>query len=52
MRYYYAQIDDWGVCAGVIETHAEMHLPHMVPIESADPAYIGRTYTNGEWEAP
>lgn len=51
MRYFYAQLDASGVCTGVIDTHAEMDLPHMVAIESADASYIGKTYANGQWEA-
>lgn len=49
MRYYYAQIDNGGVCTGVIDTHAEIVAPHMIPIPSADPAYIGQTWTGEEW---
>lgn len=50
MRYYYAQINNAGVCTGVIDTHAEINAPNMIQIPSPDKEYIGRTHANGEWQ--
>ena len=51
MRYFYAQIDGAGYCTGVIDTHAVIDAPHMIPIESADASYIGKRWTGAEWVA-
>ena len=49
-RYYYAQINDSGICTGVVDTDREIPQPYMIPIESADKSYMGRTYADGEWQ--
>ncbi len=49
MRYYYAQINESGVCTGVLDTHAEIVSDLMIPIASCDASYIGRIYSGGAW---
>ena len=49
MRHCYAQINELGLCTGVIDTHAPIDAPDMIPILNADPDYIGQTWTGEEW---
>ncbi len=49
MRHCYAQINELGLCTGVIDTHAPIDAPDMIPILTADPVYIGQTWTGEEW---
>lgn len=49
MRHYYAQIDNAGVCTAVLDTHAPIDAPHMIPIDEPRSDYIGRTYAGGAW---
>lgn len=49
MRHCYAQIDGAGICTSVIDTHAPIDAPDMIPILTADPDYIGQTWTGEEW---
>lgn len=49
MRYYYAQVNEAGICTGVTDAHVPIIAPHMIQVDSADPAYIGRTWADGAW---
>lgn len=51
MRYYYAQIDEAGVCTGVLDTHAPISAAHMIPIATPDSSFIGKRWTGAEWVA-
>lgn len=49
MRYFYAQVDEGGVCNGVLDTHAPINAPHMISIPTPDPSYIGKRWTGSAW---
>lgn len=49
MRYYYAQINEGGICTGVTDTHAAISAPQMIPVDSPDPSYIGKRWTGSAW---
>lgn len=46
--YYYAQIDDDGICCGVSQLSGEVIKPNMVPITSYDLGLQGKMWT-GTW---
>lgn len=50
MRYYYAELNDDGMCIAVVNTHEPIESPKMIAIESPDDSYLFRTYTNGVWQ--
>ena len=47
--YYYAQINEHGVCIGVSSLAGEVNESHMIRIPEYNDDYIGRKYENGEW---
>ena len=49
MRYYYAQIDENNLCVGILDTHAPINLPSMVPLSSMQHDVLGKTLVDGEW---
>lgn len=52
MRYYYAELNESGVCVAVVDTHEPIDSPQMVAIESPDESYLFRTYADGAFGAP
>lgn len=47
--HHYAQIDGAGKCYAVTQTAGPVTAADMVPINSFDLSYIGRTYSGGVW---
>lgn len=49
MYFYYAQVDDNGICFTVQQVSHELHHPNLIPIVDWDERYVGRQYLNGKW---
>ena len=49
MRYLYAQIDGGSVCVALLDTHASIDLPFMIPIASMDETLLGKTWKGTAW---
>lgn len=47
--YYYAQIDDDGICCGVSQLSGEVDYPNMIQLESYDMSLMGKLWTGTEW---
>ena len=47
--YYYAQIDQSGVCYAISELNAEVLSDNLIRIDSYDETFLNRQYINGEW---
>jgi hypothetical protein len=50
MRHYYAQINSEGIVVAVLDTHAEIVAPDMVPLVSFDSAKVGEHWTGSAFE--
>lgn len=48
--YYYAQINNLGICFSVLETFAEIIDNDMIPIPAYDESYLGKQWTGTSWE--
>lgn len=51
MRYLYAQIDGSNVCTALLDTHAAIDAPNMIPVLALDESLLGKTWTGMEWVA-
>ena len=50
---HYAQIDPTTrLCIAVSTLSAEVHAPHLIPIDSPDRALLGRRWDGAQWQAP
>lgn len=47
--YYYAQIDDDGICCGVSQLSGEVDYDNMIQLESYDMSLMGKLWTGTEW---
>lgn len=47
--YYYAQIDDDGICCGVSQLSGEVEHDNMIQLESYDMSLMGKLWTGTEW---
>ena len=47
--YYYAQIDDDGICCGVSQLSGIVEHDNMIPLESYDMSLMGKLWTGTEW---
>lgn len=47
--YYYAQIDDDGICMGVSQLSGVVDKPNMIELESYDTSLMGKIWTGTEW---
>ena len=47
--YYYAQIDDDGICCGVSQLSGEVDYDNMIRLESYDMSLMGKLWTGTEW---
>ena len=47
--YYYAQIDDDGICCGVSQLSGEVDYDNMIQLESYDMSLMGKLWTGAEW---
>lgn len=47
--FYYAQLDDSGVCIGVSCLSGEVEIDNMVNIPEYDEDYLYRKYENEQW---
>ncbi len=47
--YYYAQIDDDGICCGVSQLSGIVEHDNMIQLESYDMSLIGKLWTGTEW---
>ena len=47
--YYYAQIDDDGICCGVSQLSGEVEYDNMIQLESYDMSLMGKLWTGTEW---
>lgn len=48
-HYYYAEIDENGICFAVSDLSGEMDKPTMIALESYDVSVLGKRYENGVW---
>lgn len=48
-HYYYAQIDDDGVCTGLSDLAGEVDAPNMIQLDSYDMNVMGKKYEAGTW---
>jgi len=49
MSFYYAQINEAGICFAVSELAGEVIADNMVQLESYDTSLLGKRYVNGTW---
>ena len=49
MDYFYAQLDQDGVCMGISQLAGEVEAAHMIAIEDFDIGLLGRVYEDGQW---
>lgn len=47
--YYYAQIDDDGICCGVSQLSGVVEHDNMIQLESYDMSLMGKLWTGTEW---
>lgn len=47
--YYYAQIDDDGICCGVSQLSGIVEHDNMIQLESYDMSLMGKLWTGTEW---
>lgn len=47
--YYYAQIDDDGICCGVSQLSGIVEHDNMIQLESYDMGLMGKLWTGTEW---
>lgn len=47
--YYYAQIDDNGICCGVSQLSGIVEHDNMIQLESYDMSLMGKLWTGTEW---
>ena len=47
--WYYAQIDDDGICCGVSQLSGEVEHDNMIQLESYDMSLMGKLWTGTEW---
>ena len=47
--FYYAQIDDDGICCGVSQLSGEVDYDNMIQLESYDMSLMGKLWTGTEW---
>lgn len=48
--YFYAQLNDSGICISVTQTAGPMEGPNFVPIDGIDPSLIGRHWNGTGWD--
>ena len=48
-HYYYAQLDETGLCVGLSDLSGEVTAGNMVSIESYDLSVLGKKLENGTW---
>lgn len=49
-QYFYAQLNDDGVCNGVSMLSGIVDAPHMILLEEYDESLLGKFYNDGVWE--
>lgn len=47
--FYYAQINESGICIGISSLNQEINNPEMIMIESYNVDYLWRKYENEQW---
>jgi len=47
--YYYAQVDQSGVCYAISELNEEVLSDSLIRIDSYNESFLNRQYVNGEW---
>ena len=50
-HYYYAQLDETGLCVGLSDLSGEVTADNMILLESYDFTILGKKYENGVWVA-
>lgn len=48
-RYYYAQLDETGICVGLSDLSGEVTADNMILLGSYDTSVLGKKYENGVW---
>lgn len=48
-HYYYAQLDETGLCVGLSGLSGEITADNMILLESYDTTILGKKYENGAW---
>lgn len=49
MRYYYAQLDDNNICAGVSDLSGPIEAENMIQLDSYDTSVQGKLWTGSGW---
>lgn len=49
-RYFYAEINEEGICCNVSDLSGEVESPTMIPLETYDETLLGKKYAEGVWE--
>ena len=49
MDYFYAQLDQDGVCVGISQLAGEVEAAHMISIPDFDTGLLGQAYSDGQW---
>jgi hypothetical protein len=50
MRYFYAELNNDSIVKSVLDTHAEIVAPNMMPLASYDIAKVGQRWTGSAFE--
>ena len=48
-HYYYAQLNETGLCVGLSDLSGEVTADNMILLESYDLTVLGKKYENGVW---
>ena len=48
-HYYYAQLNETGLCVGLSDLSGEITADNMILLESYDLTILGKKYENGVW---
>lgn len=51
MRYYYAQINQAGICIALSDLSGEVVNANMIPLPAYDSSVIGKRWTGAAWVA-
>lgn len=48
-HYYYAQLDETGICVGLSDLSGEVTADNIILLESYNTSVLGKKYENGVW---
>lgn len=49
-RYYYAELNNEGICVSVLDLSGIVEKSTIIPIDSYDVTLLGKKYTGNTWE--